>query len=102
MFKDELRGRNVTVSLGGRDQIADTNTIGKYLSGVDLRSEDASWKDKDWAGVGLETLWWPTCDHAQVFERKEGRRKLGEVLRKYTEMRTTREEEEGEEERYVD
>jgi pimeloyl-ACP methyl ester carboxylesterase len=100
MFKDELRGRNATISLGGRDQIADTNTVGKYISGIDLRSEDMSWKDKDWVGVGLETIWWSTCDHAQVFERKDGRRKLGEVVRKYAEMRTAREQEE--EERYVD
>jgi hypothetical protein len=78
-----LRGRDVTVSLGGRDLIVDTEAIGKYISGTDLKSEDRSWKDEEWKGHGLETLWWPTVDHAQVFERREGRAKLAQVLRQY-------------------
>lgn len=85
LWKDDVRGRDVTISLGGRDLIVDTETVGKYLAGVDLRSEDSSWKDKDWIGSGLETIWFPMCDHAQVFERAEGRRKLGNILRKYVE-----------------
>lgn len=87
LWKDELRGRDVTVSLGGRDLIVDTETVGKYLKGLDLKSENSAWKDAEWSGAGLETLWWPTCDHAQVFERKEGRRKLGDVVRRYAEQR---------------
>lgn len=83
LWKEELRGRDVTVSLGGRDLIVQTETVGKYLAGVDLKSEDGSWKDKETRGEGLETIWWPTCDHAQVFERKDGRAKLASVLRRY-------------------
>ncbi|KAF2870033.1 hypothetical protein BDV95DRAFT_496692 [Massariosphaeria phaeospora] len=85
LWKDDLRGRDVTVSLGGRDLIVDTDTVGKYIAGVDMRSENNSWKDGEWSGSGLETLWWPTCDHAQVFERAEGRRALGRCLLKYAE-----------------
>ncbi|PSN75522.1 hypothetical protein BS50DRAFT_478254 [Corynespora cassiicola Philippines] len=85
LWREELRGRDVTVSLGGRDLIVDTETVGKYIAGVDLRSENSTWKDKNWKGHGLEAIWWPTCDHAQVFERQDGRRKLGEIIRKYAE-----------------
>ncbi|KAJ4371928.1 hypothetical protein N0V86_008482 [Didymella sp. IMI 355093] len=83
LWKDDLRGRDVTVSLGGRDLIVDTEAVGKYISGVDLKSEERAWKDAEWKGKGMETLWWPTADHAQVFERKEGKAKLAHVLREY-------------------
>lgn len=92
LWKDDIRGRDVTVSLGGRDLIVDTETVGKYLAGLDLKSENTDWKEGEWRGTGLETLWWPTCDHAQVFERSDGRRKLGDVVRRYTERRGAEEE----------
>ena len=85
LWKDDLRGRNVTVSLGGRDLIVSTDTVGKYLAGVDLRSENTSWRDDEWRGTGLDIIWFPTCDHAQVFERADGRRRLGEIVLKYAE-----------------
>jgi pimeloyl-ACP methyl ester carboxylesterase len=83
LWKEDLRGRDVTVSLGGRDLIVDTETVGKYLNGADLKGEDGVWKDREWNGKGLETVWWPTVDHAQVFERMDGRNKLAKVLREY-------------------
>lgn len=83
LWKEDLRGRDATVSLGGRDLIVDTDAVGKYISGVDLKSEDRAWRDKEWQGKGIETLWWGTADHAQVFERPEGRAKLAHVLREY-------------------
>jgi pimeloyl-ACP methyl ester carboxylesterase len=92
IWKEDLRGRDVTVSLGGRDLIVDTETVGKYINGVDLKSEDRSWKEHDWSGRGLETLWWPTADHAQVFERRDARASLARVLRGYTKRRVVEEE----------
>jgi pimeloyl-ACP methyl ester carboxylesterase len=83
LWKEDLRGRDVTVSLGGRDLIVNTETVGKYLNGVDLKGEDPKWKDQEWKGSGLETIWWPTADHAQTFERSEDRAKLAQVLREY-------------------
>ncbi|KAF2848635.1 hypothetical protein T440DRAFT_400910 [Plenodomus tracheiphilus IPT5] len=83
LWTDDLRGHDVTVSLGGRDLIVDTETVGKYLNGVDLKSEDTKWKDHAWRGHGVETIWWSTADHAQVFERREGRAKLAHVLHQY-------------------
>lgn len=92
LWKEDLRGHDVTVSLGGRDLIVDTQTVGKYVNGVDLKSEDQSWKDFEWRGHGLETLWWPTADHAQVFERRECRAKLVQVLLQYVNQNALEEE----------
>lgn len=92
LWKEDLRGRDVTVSLGGRDLIVDTQTVGKYLNNADLKSEDHDWKDSEWKGHGIETIWWPTVDHAQVFERKDGRAKLAEVLREYAKHKTDEED----------
>lgn len=94
LWKDELQGRDVTVSLGGRDLIVDTEAVGKYISGVDLKSEERGWKDREWKGTGAETLWWPTADHAQVFARKEGRTKLAHVLREYAKRKDQADNEE--------
>ncbi|KAF2732516.1 hypothetical protein EJ04DRAFT_496879 [Polyplosphaeria fusca] len=88
LWKEDIRRRDVTVSLGGRDLIVDTETVGKYLAGVDMRSEDPSWKDADYVDYGVQLLWFPTCDHAQVFERADGRRKLGDRLRLYAKEAT--------------
>ena len=94
LWKDDLRGHDVTVSLGGRDLIVDSEAVGKYISGVDLKSEERAWKDAEWKGTGTEMIWWPTADHAQVFERKEGRMKLAHVLREYAKRREQAEDEE--------
>ncbi|KAF2638704.1 hypothetical protein P280DRAFT_404281 [Massarina eburnea CBS 473.64] len=85
LWKEDLGGRPVTVSLGGKDLISDTETVGRYIAGVDLKTEDKTWKDRKMTGNGLEILWFPTCDHAQVFERVEGRKKLADVVRSYVE-----------------
>lgn len=95
LWKEDLRGRDVTVSLGGRDLIVDTETVGKYLNGKDLKSEDVEWKQHEWNGSGLETVWWPTADHAQVFERRDGRAKLARVLREYCKQTQEEEVEDG-------
>lgn len=94
LWKDELRGRDVTVSLGGNDLIVDTETVGKYLNDVDLKTESSAWKSHKWSGSGLETIWWSTADHAQVFERADGRAKLAMVLREYCKRRAEDDEEE--------
>jgi hypothetical protein len=92
LWKEDLKDRDVTVSLGGRDLIVDTETIGKYLNSADLKGEDRAWKDSEWRGHGLETIWWPTVDHAQVFERREGRMRLVHVLREYVKRKAEDEE----------
>ncbi|ORY03757.1 hypothetical protein BCR34DRAFT_492158 [Clohesyomyces aquaticus] len=88
LWKEDVGGRDVTVSLGGRDLIVNTVAVGKYLTGVEWDSEDDEWKNQEWTGTGLDLVWFPTCDHAQVFERKEGRQRLGDVVRAYAEEKT--------------
>ncbi|KAF2194162.1 hypothetical protein K469DRAFT_651358 [Zopfia rhizophila CBS 207.26] len=84
LWKEDIKSRDVTVSLGGRDLIVDTETVGRYLAGVDLKYEGVSWKGADWVGQGLDVLWFPTCDHAQAFERKAERKRLVDVVRAYS------------------
>jgi len=80
LWKEELSSRRVTVSLGGRDLIVDTDTVGAYLAGDG--AED--WKARSWTGKQeLETLWFKDCDHAQVFEKADARRALVRVVRTY-------------------
>lgn len=95
LWKEDLRGRDVTVSLAGRDLIVDTEAVGRYVNGVDLKGEERAWRDKEWTGTGMESLWFGTADHAQVFERADGRRRLANVIREY--VKRTDEEGVGEE-----
>ncbi|KAK3317783.1 hypothetical protein B0T19DRAFT_297637 [Cercophora scortea] len=96
IWKDELLtgGRKVVACLSGRDLIVDTQSVGRYLACEgDLKDE----RDKDRQAVidetfdsrpgdvaatwrrcvgqdGLEVLWFPKLDHAQVFDSREHRR----------------------------
>lgn len=100
-------GRAVTVSLGGRDLIVDTQAIGEYLVGGGggdevgksgkKRDDDAnnnntpssSWKTAPWTArtTSPEVVWWPELDHAQVFDKKRTRAKLIGVLKVYCAMK---------------
>lgn len=71
LWKDELGDRRVTVVLGGRDLIVDTETVGAYLSDTDDESKAiGAWKDQKLTGSGLEVVFFPEIDHAQVFEKR--------------------------------
>ena len=96
----------VTASLARRDLIVDTEAVGAYLmekkvpdpvvvkegdgkakmalsvNGTDV-GEDEDWKVRKWKGKGLEVLWWDDLDHAQVFDNKDDRKKLVEVVVDY-------------------
>lgn len=103
----------ITASLSRRDLIVDTEAVGAYLMQDDvvpdpvLRRRDGEdrmderegtmgleveevekkkkqgWKEKGFVGRGLEVLWWDELDHAQVFDIKETREKLVQVLVEY-------------------
>lgn len=98
-------GMHITVSLGGKDLIVNTEAVGRYLTdsratkagqaGVRNRQEDESctsahlkedaWKHMEWKGKGLEVLWFEHLDHGQVFDRKTTMARLVEVVQKYCE-----------------
>ncbi|KAI9776636.1 MAG: hypothetical protein M1839_009442 [Geoglossum umbratile] len=84
LWKEDVQGRHLTVSFGGKDLLMDTETIGAYLAGADKKSrETGSWKERAWKGEGLDLLWFQELDHAQVFDRRATRRLLAKVVRAY-------------------
>src|SRR5579871_6718605 len=84
LWKDELNDRHVTVILGGRDLIVDTEPVGAYLSDADDASKEVgAWKDKKLTGCGLEVVFFPELDHAQVFEKKKRMMEVVEIVKRY-------------------
>lgn len=82
-------GRNVTVVLGGKDLIVDTETVGQYLvsSSSEVTAEKEAtpaWKNKPWMGCGLELLWYEHLDHAQIFEFETTRRPVIKAISAYS------------------
>ncbi|RKU41296.1 hypothetical protein DL546_002530 [Coniochaeta pulveracea] len=99
--------RKVAVCLGGRDLIVDTHTVAKYLARRgDIRKSDKPEEDavealygrrprkalvtpkrqqckKYLAPLGIEILWFPALDHAQVFDSQEDREQVLAVIRDY-------------------
>lgn len=77
LWKEELRGREVAVVLSGEDQIVPSAEVWRYLT-----------EEKDitarWSGDGLEVLFAPGLDHAQIFDTQERRRPLLEIVRRFT------------------
>jgi pimeloyl-ACP methyl ester carboxylesterase len=79
LWKEDIRGRDMTISLSGRDLIVNTEAVGRYITGID----NADWKDKQWTGKGFDVLWFPNCDHASVFDQSEPTQKLADIVRRY-------------------
>lgn len=90
-------GGRLTVSLGGKDLIVNTEAVGRYLtdSGVaragqtghvtraSVNLHEDAWKDTEWKGIGLEVLWFRHLDHGQVFDEKATRARLVRVVQSY-------------------
>ena len=88
LWKDELGDRPVTAVLGGRDLIVDTESVGAYLSGADDASRAiGEWKEQELTGLGLEVVFFPEIDHAQVFEKRGRMMELVEIVKRYTDSR---------------
>ena len=85
LWKHDIEGRRVTVSLAGKDLIVDTEAVGRYLTTDDDSTGDL-WKDRTWKGQGLETLWFEHLDHAQVFDSRKNCQILVDVVRAYSEQ----------------
>lgn len=115
IWKHDLAGRRVTVSLGGRDLIVNTEAVGRYLTqgskaiangnghkssyhdddeeddeGLTLKGKNGlkneeEWKTRPWTGEGIDVLWYPELDHAQVFDKPATRRRLISAIRTYCE-----------------
>jgi len=91
---EEVQGatkkRKVAVSLAGRDLIVDTRTVARYLA---TEGDFSKVPEEDVFPVhihqnhltpsGVEILWFPGLDHAQVFEKRSHRERVVEVVRRY-------------------
>lgn len=73
LWKEDLEGKRVGVSLSEEDQIVDTPEVWKYLTGQEETS--SSWRSDD-----LEVLFYHCLDHAAVFDAKHHRRPLVDML----------------------
>lgn len=88
LWKHELNGRRVTVSLSGRDLIVDTKSVANYLTkdGAVLDTDDStpSAPNKNsWRPEGLNVVWFSDLDHSQVFDRRHNRTRIGDITRSY-------------------
>ncbi|KAL8366263.1 hypothetical protein RB595_004842 [Gaeumannomyces hyphopodioides] len=89
LWKEDIRGHCVTVTLGGADLIVNAKVIRAYMTGGDdwiLSSGawgDEGWTDGDWKRGGLKVLWFPDFHHGQVFDSKRTRRRLVDIVRRF-------------------
>ncbi|KPI39877.1 uncharacterized protein AB675_11475 [Cyphellophora attinorum] len=90
----------VTVLLSGKDIITDVETTGAYLTrsrGKDGGSDgkwyrqsmaermDGKWKERKWTGKeGLEVVYLPGLNHAEIFEEERERALLVEIVKTYS------------------
>ncbi|RFU26628.1 hypothetical protein B7463_g9705, partial [Scytalidium lignicola] len=72
LWKEDIQCRHVTVVLGGKDLIVNTEAVVAYLTDAANGSrETGSWKDGVWKGDGLDVLLFRELDHGQVFDKKK-------------------------------
>ena len=85
LWKEDVHGRRLTVTLCGQDLIVNAEAVGRYLTDTkDDDKHDAEWQERPWTGEGLDVLWFPTKDHAQVFDNPRDYRRLIRVIRTYS------------------
>lgn len=63
--------------------IGNGHTTSPY-SDAKIMSVPGDWKSRPWHGRGLEVLWQPGIDHAQVFDSAKRRERLISVIRAYS------------------
>jgi hypothetical protein len=84
LWKEDIQNRRVTVVLGGRDLIVDTEVVKAYLTeNKSVRRESQGWKEGTWNGDGLDVLWFPELDHGQVFDKGRTRARLVDITKRY-------------------
>lgn len=76
MWKEDMDGaRKFAVVLSEEDQIVDAKAVRRYLTGEEsLR----------WERDGLEVMWYPGLDHATVWDTRERRKPMLEIVRGFT------------------
>jgi pimeloyl-ACP methyl ester carboxylesterase len=84
LWKEELVGPRVGVVLSGADQIVNAEGVRKYLTGeqqiIGEGGMSRHWKD------GLELLFYPGLDHAMVFDTKDRRKAVLEIVHRFVQL----------------
>lgn len=91
LWKEELKGRRVGVVLSGADQIVDAEEVRAYLTGVDVEEMTGSGEgggemSRQWEKDGLEVLFYPDLDHAMVFDTRERRKPMLDIIRRFVQI----------------
>lgn len=76
LWKEDLENRRVGVILSGRDQIVDSREVWQYLTG----EQEPVFR---WEKNGLEVLFYPDLDHANVFDTSDLRQPIVEMVSKF-------------------
>ena len=84
LWKEDLKGKNVSVVLSGRDIIVPTVAVGRYLGSNDGLGCDDAWKQMQWTGKGLDVMWFEHCDHAQMFDKPSDFSRLVHAITAYS------------------
>ena len=92
LWKQDIAGKSVTVVLGGRDIIVDSEAVRRYLTGDESWAstpwgprdvEEAEWEQAEWTGRGLDVIWNSELDHAQMFDTSRKRAPVVHAVRTY-------------------
>jgi len=75
LWKEDLAEKNISIVLSEMDQIVDTRSVRKYLTG----KEDHYWQEN-----GLEVLWYAGLDHATVFDTEQRMKPLLDIVNRFT------------------
>jgi pimeloyl-ACP methyl ester carboxylesterase len=93
LWKEEIKGRRVTVVLAAQDIIVDTKALRRYLIAEfprdDERQSINDWEERNWRGDGLDILWYPELNHAQVFDTTKDRRGVVGAIQSYCQISQT-------------
>ncbi|KAK7178095.1 alpha beta hydrolase fold family [Paraphaeosphaeria sporulosa] len=90
LWKEDIGNHRVTVVLGGKDLIVDTEVVKAYVTESEsVRPAKGSWEEGVWKGDGLDVLWFPELDQAQVFDKKSTRLRLVSIARSYCDRNST-------------
>lgn len=114
LWKEDIVGKKVTVSLAGRDLIVNTEAVRRYLEGdsynghdkrrvtttndgsanvngtshgsaVVHRNQKSTRHDRMQDDPNVNVVWWSDLDHAQVFDKPSTRKRLLDIIRMYCE-----------------
>ncbi|MCJ1379405.1 hypothetical protein MMC17_002506 [Xylographa soralifera] len=93
LWKEEVGNRKMTVFLGAKDIVVNTEAVGSYLTredgvqAIDDHRDSQSWKTRKWSGEGIDVVWLPECDHGEVVDHKEHRKQVLDVVMDYCRAR---------------